>query len=90
MPSLPTAARRRFHTARVIAKRIKVARDIAHHSASRLSLAAWVVTALMAAAEIETSALLSAQGGSAGLGPRVRVHANAEAGAAAESSVQSR
>jgi hypothetical protein len=31
MPSRPSAARRRFHTARVIARRVKVARATAHY-----------------------------------------------------------
>jgi hypothetical protein len=35
MPARPGAARRRFHTARVIAKRIKVAREIAHCESAR-------------------------------------------------------
>ncbi len=36
MPSRPSAARRRFQTARVIAKRTKVARAIAHHDLAEI------------------------------------------------------
>jgi hypothetical protein len=36
MPSRPSAARRRFHTARVIAKRIRVAREIAHYGLAEI------------------------------------------------------
>jgi hypothetical protein len=36
MPSRPSAARRRFQTDRVIAKRAKVARAIAHHDLTEI------------------------------------------------------
>jgi hypothetical protein len=36
MPSRPSAARRRLHTVRVIAKRIQVARAIAHYELAEI------------------------------------------------------
>ena len=38
MPSRPSAARRRFHTDRVIAKRVKVAREIACYDVADIVL----------------------------------------------------
>ncbi len=37
MPSRPSAARRRFHIARVSARRIKVAREIARHELDEIA-----------------------------------------------------